>query len=268
MQANIRLLDELNDVSLWQAPPVILAPETSALRSMAAAEALTDKAVGHRYGTDRSALPPLGNDLQVFGQWPSVASTIYNKLIRMTGFDPSNVDFSSSAFSAFKTKFSSCPFWNGLEFNILYRDVTLRIRDYSQAVGAIIDLLNVGINPDIRSSIISNIKQIAQLASKNVKQEQKQTMFQNGSLCITHSKCYVFFLYNAVSMTAKQGKYTVIDQNCRIVRGYGVLDFDFCKRHASSILSYDNQSVDAWEGSASANHEPENTSDGWPPGGP
>jgi hypothetical protein len=264
-----RLLDEHNDVNLWQAPPMIVAPEAGALRSFADAQAqaelaYTDKAVGHRYGTDQSALPSLGNDLQSFGQWPSVASTIYNKLIRMTNFDPSNVDFNSAVFSAYKTKFSTCPYWNGLEFNILYRDATLRIRDYREAVNAVIDLLTVGISANIVQSIVDNIKQIAQLASRNVRQQQKQTIFQNGSLCITNGKLYVFFLYNAVEMTASQGKYTVIDQSCRIVRGYGVLDFDFCKRHASSILTYDGQSVDAWEGQAAANGQPPNSSDGWP----
>lgn len=182
----------------------------------------------------------------------------------MTNFDPSNVDFNSAVFSAYKTKFSTCPYWNGLEFNILYRDATLRIRDYREAVNAVIDLLTVGISANIVQSIVDNIKQIAQLASRNVRQQQKQTIFQNGSLCITNGKLYVFFLYNAVEMTASQGKYTVIDQSCRIVRGYGVLDFDFCKRHASSILTYDGQSVDAWEGQAAANGQPPNSSDGWP----
>ena len=266
-----RPVDEFYDVNLWQSPPVIQVPEPRALSSFANAIAadsiaLTDKSVGHRYGTDSSALPSLGSDLQTFGQWPSVASTIYNQLIRMTNFDPSNVDFSSTAFSAFKTKFATCPFWNGLEFNILYRDVTARITDYSQAVDAVIDLLAVGISPNIVSSIIGNIKQIAQLASRNVRTQQKQTIFQNGSLCITNGRLYVFFLYNAVQMTARQGKYTIIDQNCRIVRAYGVLDFDFCIRHADSILRYDGQSVDAWEGGAAANSQPENQSPGWPPG--
>jgi len=261
---------EHSDINLWNTPPTLTLPDAQSLRlfanaQMRAALTTSDKSVGHRYGTDMSVLPALGNDLEVFGTWPSVAATIYNKLIRMTNFDPSNVDFDAASFTAFKTKFSTCPYWNGLEFNILYRDATLRIRDYRQAVDAVIDLLTVGINPNIVQSIINNIKQIAQLASRNVRQQQKQTMFQNGSLCITNGKLYVFFLYNAVQMTAQQGKYTVIDQNSRIVRGYGVLDFDFCKRHASSILGYDKQSVDAWEGGAAANSQPENTSGGWPP---
>jgi hypothetical protein len=273
MHTNARLIDELNDVTLWQSPPTLLLAqqEPTLLRSLADAQSAaaltqTDKAVGHRYGTDLSALPALGSDLQVFGQWPSVASTIYNKLIRMTGFDPSNVDFNSAAFSAFRTKFSTSPFWNGLEFNILYRDAALRIRDYRQAVDAIIDLLSVGISTNIVRSIISNIRQIAQLASRNVRTQQKQTIFQNGSLCVTNGKLYVFFLYTNVEMTARQGKYTVIDQTSRIVRGYGVLDFDFCIRHANSILRYDKKAVDDWEGDAEANDQPPNESEGWPPG--
>jgi len=264
------MLDEFNDVILWNSPPVIQVPQAAALQGLVAAQAAqvltpTDKAVGHRYGTDQSQLPSLGSDLQVFEDWPSVASTIYNKLIRMTNFDPSNVDFDSAAFAAFKTKFATSPFWNGLEFNILYRDATLRLTDYRQAVDAVIDLLTVGIRGDIVSGILHNIRQIAQLASRNVRQQQKQTIFQNGSLCITNGRLYVFFLYTSVQMTARGGKYTVIDQSTRIVRGYGVLDFGFCHRHASSILSYDKQSVSAWEGGAAANDQPENTSPGWPP---
>jgi hypothetical protein len=264
-------LDELNEVSAWQsANPIQIIPSPQVLRDFVRAEAdqalaLRDKSVGHFYGTDQSSLPSLGPDLEVFGQWPSVAGTLWNKLLQMTGFDPSNVDYNSSVFAGFKTKFSTSPFWNGLEFNIAYRDATLRVTDYRQLVDAIIDLVEVGISGVVRAGIISNIRKIAQLASLNVRTQRKDTLAQNSTFGITNGRLYVFFLYGTVEMTARQGKYTVIDQAMRIVRGYGVLDFDFCKRHADSILRYDSKSVEEWEGQAAANSQPENQSGGWPP---
>src|SRR5690242_15752369 len=110
-------LDELNELTVWNSPPVIQLPDQRLLRdiaSAATARELTfkDKSVDHTYGTDQSSLPPLGADLQVFGQWPSVTSTIWNKLLQMTGFDPSNVDYDSSVFATFKTKFAAAPYWN------------------------------------------------------------------------------------------------------------------------------------------------------------
>jgi hypothetical protein len=182
----------------------------------------------------------------------------------MTGFDPSNVDYNSSVFAAFKTKFSTSPYWNGIEFNIQYRDATLRARSYREMVDAVFDLIRVGTSPDVRTGIIDSIKRIAELASRNVRTQVKDTLAQNTSLSINNGKLYVFFLYGTVEMTARQTKYTVLDQQMRVVRGYGVLDFDFCKRHAESLLRYDKKSLEDWENDGAAHNVPENTSEGWP----
>lgn len=262
MSFDTRSVDELHAISLWESP---LHPE--AFRAVeAVAEDTEDKAVGHKYGTDGSGLAiPLGDKLKDFGKWESVTSTIYNKLIRMAKFDPSNTEYSSAQFATFRTKFSECPYWNGIEFNILTREAKLKIKSYKAAVDAIFDLLDVGITVKVKNSILGNIKQIAQLASENVEKEQKQSLFQNGSLCVADGRLYIFFLYNFVKMKASKGKYSVIDQDCLIVRGYGVLDFDFCKRHADSILKYDVQNLADWENEPAGNHEKENESEGWPP---
>jgi hypothetical protein len=263
-------LDELHDLISWNTLSAIQLPERGLLREIARADAaqdlrLKDKSVDHYYGTDLSSLPSLGDDLSDFGQWPSVASTLWNKLINMTGFDPSNVDYDGSVFSAFKTKFSTSPYWNGLEFNIQYRDATLRVRDYSEMVGAVIDLVRVGVSGDIRAGLIESIKKIAELASRNVRTQVKDTLAQNSTLTVYQGKLYVFFLYGTVSMTARQGKYTVIDQAMRVVRGYGVLDFDFCKRHADRIHAYEFKNLDDWDHMGAADPVPPNDNDSWPP---
>ncbi|MFJ7345796.1 hypothetical protein ACIQU3_36635 [Streptomyces sp. NPDC101110] len=182
----------------------------------------------------------------------------------MTSYDPSNVDYNGSVFAAFKTKFSTAPYWNGLEFNIQYRDATLRSTDYREMVGAVIDLVGAAVAGDVRVQLIDSIKKIAQLASQDVRSQVKDTLAQNTTLSIHNGRLYVFFLYGTVEMTARRSKYTVLDQAMRVVRGYGVLDFDFCRRHAESILRYDRKSVEDWENDGAAHKEPENTSPGWP----
>jgi hypothetical protein len=265
MDVGLSQLNEMNDVALWQTPPVITIPDAIDASAMAAALP-ADKAVGHTYSTDQSGLPALGSDLQEFGQWPSVASSIWNKLIKMTGFNPGDEIFNQSAFSAFRSKFASCPFWNGLDFNITTREGRLRVRDYRAIVNAIIDLVAVAVSPDKRAEIISGVKKVAELAAQKGSQAQKQTSCQNGVLHISGGKLYVFFLYNNLSMERRQGKFHVsIDQDFKVVRAYGVLDFDFCKRHASSIKAWDRRAVDDWVGDAGASDVPENTSEGWPP---
>lgn len=263
-------LDELNELSVWNSPLVMQHADPRMLGDIASAATardvrFKDKSVDHTYGTDQSSLPPLGDHLQTFGQWPSVAGTIWNKLLQMTGFDPSNVDYNSSVFAAFKTKFSTAPYWNGIEFNIQYRDATLHAHDYRAMVNAVIDLISVGATANVITGVISSIRKIAQLASQQVRTDVKDTLAQNTTLCIHNGKLYVFFLYGTITMNARQGKYTVLDQAMRVVRGYGVLDFDFCKRHAENILRYDKKSLEEWEGMAAAHDQPENTSDGWPP---
>jgi hypothetical protein len=266
MEVNVQQLEEMHDVALWQAPPVIAVPDGLHASLMAAAASTTDKAVGHTYSTDQSGLPPLGNELQEFGQWPSVASSIWNKLIKMTGFNPGDEVFNQDRFSAFRSKFASCPFWNGLDFNITTREGKLRIRDYRAAVNAIIDLVSVAVDASKRDEILSGIKKVAELASQKGSQAQKQTSFQNGLLHISRGRLYVFFLYNNVRMERRQGKFHVaIEQDFKVVRAYGVLDFDFCKRHASDIKAWDKRAVDDWVGDSAASHVPENTSEGWPP---
>lgn len=261
----VRLLNEINEINLWQAPPVMHVSGLSSTEQSIQDELFIDKAVGHRWGTDRSQLIPLGSDLKVFETWPSVASTIYNKLLQMTGFDPSNVAYDSAVYAAFRNKFSTCPFWNGLEFNITYRDVKLYETNYRMAVQAVDDLINAGTTPEVRTRILASLKQCATLADSGSSSQVKQTLFENSTICITAGRLYVFVLYGYVQLSKRTArKYVVLDEDLRVVRGYGVLDLDFCKRHASSILAYDGKSVDDWEHGTASDPLPENPSPGWP----
>jgi hypothetical protein len=264
MMASDKILEEVYGLILWDSPP-----RTQIEVGPSIASAIHDKAVGHVYGSDTSELPSLGSDLENYGHWSSVASTLYNKLYQISQFDPSVVGYSATSFANLRRSFSTSPFWNS-QFSVTSRDVAISRRNYQPVVEAIDDFSHrIEIAPDIEHLIVKNVKKIAQLASKPSEPNglsQKQSMFHNATIAITTGNLHIMLLYTAVSMEMDQqkGRYRVITQNIKIVLGHGVLDFDFCKRHASSILGYDKQSVEAWEDTAAANHESENTSEGWP----
>jgi hypothetical protein len=65
-------------------------------------------------------------------------------------------------------------------------------------------------------------------------------------------------------MQYKSGKgYEQLQQSLKIYRGYGVLDFDKCKRHADRLLEWDGQDVDEWEKEAASYPKPPNDSPAW-----
>jgi len=253
------VLQELNELDLWQEPLV----RPSSLRDVAAGG---DKGVVHVYGTDMSTLPPLPAALtgQQFNDWPDVISTIWNKTISLAGFNPGTDNYDDPSFQAFKGKFATNPFWNGIEFNIQTRESTLRVRDYSGVVNAIIDLVNVGISGDSQQAIINGVKQIAQRLSHTGSGTDKESLAQNSSIIVSNGKIYSLFLYGTIQLTNEQGKWSVRrEQTIRVARGYGVLNFGFCGRHADRILSYEGKLLNEWDGMGNADSEPPSTSPGW-----
>lgn len=264
-----KVVEETYGLELWGSPPRTQIEVSTLPRSATQEPVIHDKAVGHVYGSDNSALPSLGSDLERYGQWSSVTSTLYNKLYQISRFDPSVVEYSATAFANLRYSFSTSPFWNS-QFSVASRDVTISPQNYKPAVNAIEDFSRtVEIAPDIEQLIIKNVRKIAQLASKPNALSQKQSMFYNATIAATAGNLHVMLLYAVVSMEMDQqkGRYRVIIQNIKMGLGHGVLDFDFCKRHASNILTYGSQSVEAWQDQAAANSQPENTSEGWPPSG-
>jgi hypothetical protein len=255
-------LEEIYELAAWASPPALRAAESS-LRS-----AIHDKAVGHVYGSDNSELPSLGSDLELYGHWASVVSTIYTKLYQISQFDPSTVEYDIDSFTALRRSFSTSPFWN-TRFSVVSHDVAISPQNYLPVIETIDTFVHrIGIAQDIKHLIIKNVKQVAELASKPSEPDgplQKRSMLHNATLAVTSQNLHVMLLYAQVSMEMDQpkGRYRVIPQTIKIVLGHGALDFDFCKRHASSILEWDRRSVEEWEGEAAANHEPENTSEGW-----
>lgn len=231
------------------------------------------QAVGHAYGSDDSTLPPLETDLADYLNWPSVASTVYSKLYQIAAFDPSVSDFNEASFAKLQRSFATSPYWNG-DFLVTSREVPLHDRDYRAAVEAVDALCQgAGVSRDISQLIVKNIRRIAQLASTPDGQasdldgsSRKQTLFHNATLAITSGALRVLFMSAVVplQMDRSRDRFRVEDQDIQINLARGVLNFDFCKRHARRILGYGKVSVETWESMAAANHEPESAGEGWP----
>ena len=267
MANDVILADEANDLAMWNAPPSIFFSGAGSLRGLAMAEAVsktTEKAPAHEFGTDQSRLPELGETFEKAGfhEWPDVVSTLYNKMYKMVGFDPSNTDYSSPVYSALKTKFSTAPFWNGLVFDIDHRESEIRVRDFRDAVNSVIDLLAVLPRGSV-NDIVGRIRQAATLAARVTKENQKDKIFHLNNMNVVSGRLYVSFLYGDVEMKRTSGKYDALDQKLKVVRAYGLLNTDFCKRHAESIIAFDKVLVDDWTDAAAGNKETSNDSPGW-----
>jgi hypothetical protein len=257
---DVRRLEEVNDLTFWDAP----VPENMALA--AADETVNDKAVAHLYGTDMSSLPPTGSDLSAAGynDWPDVVSTIWNKTLNLSGYNPASEDYSSSTFQAFKQKFATCPFWNGIYFEIRHREATVRVRDYHDIVGSIIDLVTFVASGDLRQAVIGSVKQIAEKLARTGNQNIKDSLGQNGSILVDNGKIYSACIFGTIELSQTEGKWSVTrEQKLNIYRGYGVLNFGFCQRHADRIASYEKKIIDDWDNMGNADSSAQNPSPGW-----
>lgn len=256
---------EANEVELWAASPKLLLAHAQQIR--ANAQEADDKATGGVGADDGSQLPALGDELKKagFGGWSDVASTIYNFAQHSSGFDPSSKDFSGPGFTTFQNVFSTSPFWVGQEFAINWREASITSKDFSQAVGAVAGLVEGLISPVGYTNIVNSIKQIAELAMKNKKETQKESLFSQSSVSVLKGNLYVCWLYAYVEMKYTSGKgYDALQQSLKVVRAYGALRTDYCNRNAAWIIQQDKKSLDDWLGQFPGNDEPPNPNPGWP----
>lgn len=251
----IQMLEEVYSLELWDSQARIQVERAAGTPRID----IHDKAVGHAHGDDGSSLPPLGPELQTFERWSSVASTLYNKLYQLSGYNPSSTEYSGGLFARLRNSFSTSPFWN-IQFSIVAHEVAVSHSSYRPVVEAIQNFCQrVEIAPKIGEQITGNFGQILSLALKQNEMLQKQTLLQNATIAITKGVLHVAFIYTivAMEMLPEAREYRVSDQSTQLVLGHGVLDYDFCRRHANSILAFDRVSINDWKDMAAANREPE-----------
>jgi hypothetical protein len=248
------MLEEAYSLGMWDSDA-----RRSAELAARATSIIDNKAVGHAYGKDDRPLPPLGPGLQAFEHWSSVASTLHTKLYKISGYDPSTTEYSEDLFARLRNSFSTSPFWN-IQFSIVMQEVTVGHSSYRPAVEAIRDSCRrIEIAPEICEQITGNFGQILSLALKPDWVPQKRTLLQNATIAITKGVLHLALIYAIVGIeiTSEAPEYRVSDQSIQLVFGQGVLDYDFCKRHANRILAYDHVSISDWKVMAAANLESE-----------
>ncbi|MFJ7334423.1 hypothetical protein ACIQUU_14380 [Streptomyces sp. NPDC101116] len=204
---------------------------------------------------DGSSLPPLGQDLHIFGNWPAVASTLHRRLYYTSGLDPASGLYSGDLFAKFRYLFSTSPFWN-IHFNIVTREVKVKNSSFRPVVEAIRAYCeSAEIAPAAGREIASNLGYGLHLALHQGEMAQKRTLLQNSMIAITDGMLHVTLVYAMLEMKRpQQGQgYRVLAQDTQLVIGDGVLDYAFCKRHANSILAYDSTDIGDWKAMAAAN---------------
>ncbi|MFB2976444.1 hypothetical protein [Microseira sp. BLCC-F43] len=273
MSSEVELLVEKKQLELWESnelrliPPKFLKYYEELLFYQQRNNVNDDKAVGHVGELSGVVVPPVGSELQRAGffNWGDVASTIYNFILRTTGFNPANVDAQTNEFRDFLNMFASCPYWNGLDFGIQYRDVNIYAQDYRDAVNAVQDMLGGFMTQTARDQLINSIRQVSENAARSGGREQKNSLFNNGVISGNNKGLYVFVIYSFVRMVqVQQGKHNVLQQELRVVAAHGLLNTDFCNRNAANIIRYDRSNIDEWERGGGANNFPPNNSPGWP----
>ncbi|GAA3487068.1 hypothetical protein [Streptomyces cremeus] len=255
-----RLHREALELALW---------ETSSPQPDAASASLLsqfdsgsdDQGVGNNVVGDGSRLPDLG-PLSDFGSWESVAATIVHKAESVSGFDPGGTNFDLKAWNAFLTKFATIPLCTQYTYD--YREANISSLSLKNAIDAVDDLVKSFMSPENYLGIVESIKKVGQLALSTQKQTQKNSNQQIGCLSVHASKLYLGAIRTTVSMEHKKGKgYEQLAQTLQVYRGYGVLDFDKCKRSADKLLAWDGKDVDEWANeTASASQKP-NDSPAW-----
>jgi hypothetical protein len=256
-----QLRREAVEIALWLTPPP--APDAATLSELSRFDSgSNDQGVGNNAVGDGSSLPDLGPDLQIFGSWESVAATIVHKAETMSNFNPGSPAFDPVAWENFLKKFATIPFF--LSYTYDYRDASVSSLSLEKGVDAVSDLVQNIMTPENFDGIVTSIKKLATLALQNKGQAEKQNNQQVGVLSRKASKLNVGAVRTDVAMQYKEGKgYQQLTQTLHIYRGYGVLDFDKCKRNASKLLAWDGQDVDEWaNGTDSASLQP-NDSPAW-----
>ncbi|MEV7551871.1 hypothetical protein AB0N89_19790 [Amycolatopsis sp. NPDC089917] len=251
---------EAVEVALWQMPSPESDAATMALISDVEAGD-NDQAVGNKAGGDGSLLPDLG-PLAKFNSWESVGSTIVHKAVTLSKFNPGSATFDPVAWNNFLQKFSTIPFFLTYTFDNRYASIS-KI-SLEKGVSAVSDLVENIMTPENFQGIVTTIKKIATLALENEGQKQKNSNQQVGVLSRHHSSLYLGAVRTDVQMEYKSGKgYEQLRQDINVYRGYGVLDFDKCKRNAETLLKWDGQDVDDWEKDTASAAKPPNGSPAW-----
>jgi hypothetical protein len=251
---------EAVELALWQTPSAKLDAATMAKFAQFDSGS-NDQAVGNNAAGDGSSLPDLG-PLSSFGSWESVASTIVHKAETLSNFNPGSPNFDPVAWNNFITKFSTIPFY--LTYVVDYRQASISSLSLEQGVNAVSDLIQNIMTPDNFNGIVTSIKKMGTLALQNKGQTEKNNNQQVGVLSRHASQLYLGAVRTEVSMTYKSGKgYEQLQQNISVYRGYGVLDFDKCKRNANTLLAWDGQDVNQWAGGTASASLPPNQSPAW-----
>ncbi|MGY1898385.1 hypothetical protein [Nocardia gipuzkoensis] len=257
-----QLRQEAVEIALWQMP----CPEPDAATMSVLSQfdsGSQDLAVGNSAVSDGSSLPDLG-PLKSFKTWESVAATIVNKAYSITNFNPAVTDFDPVSWNNFLYKFSTMPFFQGGTFYADNRTAGISSLSLEKGVDAVSDLVLSIVTPGQFDEIVTTIKKIGQLAFQNKGTVEKQTKQQTGLLSCNRGNCYLGAVRTEVNMKYKEGKgYQQLTQDLTLYRGYGVLDFDKCKRSASYLLDWDGQDVSGWVGGTASASMPPNNSPAW-----
>ncbi|ATL70465.1 hypothetical protein [Nocardia terpenica] len=255
-----QLRREIVEVALWQTPSP--KPDAAMMSLLSHFDFQSnDQAVGNKAGGDGSTLPEMG-PLSTFGSWESVASTIVHKAVTLSKFNPGSAEFDVIAWSNFLQKFATIPFF--LTYTFDNRQANISSMSLTKGVDAVSDLLQNIMTPQAFGGVVESIKKIAQLALENKKETQKNSNQQVGVLSRHASSLYLGAVRTEVEMQYKEGKgYEQLTQRLGVYRGYGVLDFDKCKRHAETLLEWDGKDVGEWEQETASYPKPPNTSPAW-----
>ncbi|MBB5803055.1 hypothetical protein F4560_002823 [Saccharothrix ecbatanensis] len=255
------LRGEAVEIALWEMPsPRLDAAMTSALAQFDSKN--QEQVVGNVDVGDGSGLPDLG-PLSSFGSWENVASTVLFKTAALSGFNPGSLDYDPVAWNKFLQRFSTIPFF--ATYTVDRRSASISPLALDKIVDAVSDLVQNFMTPQNFEDVKTAVKKMAALATRTEGQPEKDSNQQLGLLSRNVGKLYLGAVRTTVAMRYKQGKgYEAPPQTLDIYRGFGVLDFDKCIRHANTLLTWGTQ-VNAWVRNTNSYAVSPNDSPAWTP---
>ncbi|WP_306318671.1 MULTISPECIES: hypothetical protein [unclassified Streptomyces] len=188
-----------------------------------------------------------------------MAATLHRRLYLTAAVDPSSAEYAGTAFARFRYLFSTSPFWD-IQFKVVTHEVKVgdaKYRPFSRALHAFCE--SSRISPEISGAMLDRFGAMLHLALRQDGPSEKRSLLLNSTIAATEGEVHVVLAYALaeLSMPRLRDVYRIPDQGIQVVFGDGVLDYEFCQRHANSIRTYEATPINDWENLASANHEEE-----------
>lgn len=194
--------------------------------------------------TDGSHLPSLDQTYISNGlvSWQDVFATILNTIFERTGFDPFTAIQDDAKFKSFLSLWGTSPFWTVLDNPpIQQADVSFSYLDSLQIISTQSTLLDGIVSLAGYAPVVQNLGQIVKFATQGKVSERLNSRWAQLIISVKNREIRVAVFYTRANLqwNDEAGQYQPApDQSLTVVEASRTLRFDYCNRHASTVVGF------------------------------